>query len=95
VVIDRNRATGGGVTAGMDFALQMAGQWGGEAAGRLIELVVEYAPQPPYGTGRPELADEATLAAARQIMAGEFSEGVVDQAAQRLGKSRRGAAVPA
>jgi len=96
VVIDRNRATGGGVTAGMDFALHMVGKWGGEASGRLIELIVEYAPEPPYGTGRPELADEATLATARGFMAGEFSEAAVDHAAQRLKTSQRGAsAVPA
>ena len=95
VVIDRNRATGGGVTSGMDFALQMAGKWGGEAAGRLIELTIEYAPEPPYGTGRPELADDVTLSTARQFMAAEFSEAVVDRAAQQLKQSRRaGAAVP-
>jgi cyclohexyl-isocyanide hydratase len=88
VVIDRNRATGGGVTAGMDFALHMVGQWGGESAGRLIELMIEYAPEPPYGTGRPELADAATLATARQFMAGEFLESVVDQAGQRLRRPR-------
>lgn len=89
VVIDRNRATGGGATSGMDFALHMIGNWSGEAAGRLIELVIEYAPEPPYRTGRPELADEVTLSTARQMMAGEFSEAVVDQAVQRLHQRRR------
>jgi len=33
-----------------------------------IELIMEYAPQPPYGTGRPDLADAQTLAAARAAM---------------------------
>jgi cyclohexyl-isocyanide hydratase len=33
--------------------------------GRVIELALEYAPQPPYGMGRPDLADPQTLAAAR------------------------------
>jgi hypothetical protein len=33
--------------------------------GRVIELIMEYAPQPPYGTGRPDLADAQILAAAR------------------------------
>jgi cyclohexyl-isocyanide hydratase len=84
VVIDRNRATGGGVTAGMDFALHMVGLWGGEASGRLVELMIEYAPEPPYRTGRPELADAVTLATARQFMASEFSEALVDRAARRL-----------
>lgn len=96
VVFDRNRASGGGVTAGMDFALQLAGKWGGDAAGRLIELMIEYAPEPPYNTGRPELADAETLAAARQFLVTEFDETVVDQAAARLKASSRGkSAVPA
>ncbi|MGQ0622829.1 MAG: DJ-1/PfpI family protein [Panacagrimonas sp.] len=88
VVIDRNRASGGGVTAGMDFALRLAAEWGGEPAGRLIELIVEYAPEPPFGTGRPELADAATLAAARQVIAPLMPEALVDKAARRL-KDRR------
>lgn len=84
VVIDRNRASGGGVTAGIDFGLRMAAEWGGEPAGRLFELVIEYAPEPPFRTGRPELADAATLATARQIVAPLMPEALVDQAAQRL-----------
>lgn len=92
VVIDRNRASGGGVTAGMDFALRLAAEWGGEPAGRLIELIVEYAPEPPFGTGRPELADAATLATARQISSTMMSEAVVDQAAARLNDRRLAAA---
>jgi cyclohexyl-isocyanide hydratase len=65
VCVDRNRLTGGGVTAGVDFGIAVAGLWAGEGRGRVIELIMEYAPQPPYGTGRPELADTETLATAR------------------------------
>jgi len=68
VCIDRNRLTGGGITAGIDFGIAVAGHWAGENTGRLIELVMEYAPQPPYRTGRPDLADAETLAAARAAM---------------------------
>ena len=46
----------------------MAGHWAGESMGRVIELIMEYAPQPPYGTGRPELAEPQTLAAEREAM---------------------------
>lgn len=88
VVIDRNRASGGGVTAGLDFGLRMAAEWGGESAGRLIELVMEYAPEPPFRTGRPELADADTLAAARQIVAPLMPEALVDRAALRLRERR-------
>jgi cyclohexyl-isocyanide hydratase len=68
VCIDRNRLTGGGVTAGIDLGITVAGQWAGESMGRVIELILEYAPQPPYGTGRPELADPQTLATARAAL---------------------------
>ena len=68
VCVDRNRLTGGGITAGVDFGITVAGQWAGESMGRVIELIMEYAPQPPYGTGRPDLADAQTLAAARAAM---------------------------
>lgn len=84
VVIDRNRASGGGVTAGMDFALRMAAEWGGEPAGRLIELMIEYAPEPPFGTGRPELADETTLVTARQVIGPLMPQALLDRAAARL-----------
>ena len=68
VCVDRNRLTGGGITAGVDFGITVAGQWAGDNMGRVIELIMEYAPQPPYGSGRPELADAQTLAAARAAM---------------------------
>lgn len=69
VCIDRNRLTGGGVTAGVDFGITVAGLWAGEATARVIELAMEYAPQPPYGTGRPELADAQTRERAESLLA--------------------------
>jgi cyclohexyl-isocyanide hydratase len=68
VCIDRNRLTGAGITAGVDFGITVAGKWAGENMGRVIELIMEYAPQPPYGTGRPDLADAQTLAAGRAAL---------------------------
>jgi len=65
VVIDRNRCTGGGVTAGVDIGLTLAGLLAGEDMARVIELVLEYNPAPPFGTGHPTLADQATLDMAR------------------------------
>ncbi|WP_337658565.1 DJ-1/PfpI family protein [Sphingorhabdus sp. Alg231-15] len=61
VVIDRNRCTGGGVTAGVDIGLTVAGQLAGDDMGRVIELIIEYNPAPPFGTGHPTLADPKTL----------------------------------
>ena len=39
VCVDRNRITGGGITAGVDFGITVAGQWAGESMGRVIELI--------------------------------------------------------
>jgi cyclohexyl-isocyanide hydratase len=48
VVIDRNRVTGGGVTAGIDFGLALAARVAGEEVARRIALGLEYAPEPPF-----------------------------------------------
>ncbi|KQU86409.1 hypothetical protein ASD00_31470 [Ensifer sp. Root31] len=72
-VIDRNRATGGGMTAGVDFGLAMVSHIVGVEHGRLVELIFEYAPQPPHGTGRPELADSTTLSKALEILPGHMA----------------------
>lgn len=64
VVIDRDRITGGGVTAGIDFGLAVAAELRGAAVAREIQLQMEYAPEPPYG-GSPETADPATVRALR------------------------------
>src|SRR3546814_14483970 len=55
VVTDRNRITGGGVTAGIDFALTIAVVLAGEALARELALQIEYAPAPPFA-GDPETA---------------------------------------
>ena len=65
VVIDRNRCTGGGVTAGVDIGLTLAGELAGEDMAKVIELILEYNPAPPHGTGHPSVADEMTLQMAR------------------------------
>jgi cyclohexyl-isocyanide hydratase len=56
VVQDRNRITSGGITAGIDFGLRVAAHLRGEDNARLLELALEYDPQPPYGSGTPEKA---------------------------------------
>lgn len=56
IVQDGNIITGGGITAGIDFALTLAGELAGEATGQAIQLAIEYAPAPPWQTGRPETA---------------------------------------
>lgn len=56
-VIDRNRVTGGGVTAGIDFALTLIAQVHGEQVAKLLQLAHEYDPEPPFDCGSPERAD--------------------------------------
>ena len=56
VVIDRNRDTGGGVTAGIDFGLRLAAELRGERAAREIQLLLEYDPEPPFRSGSPREA---------------------------------------
>ena len=68
-VIDRNRATGGGVTAGIDFGLALLAAIRGEAHARLVQLSLEYDPQPPFDSGSPDRADAATLARYRALSA--------------------------
>ena len=55
-VIDRNRVTGGGVTAGIDFALTLMAQIAGEAHAKAVQLALEYDPAPPFDTGTPAKA---------------------------------------
>ena len=57
-VIDGSRATGGGVTAGIDFGLALVAEVDGEAVAKTIQLAVEYAPAPPFRSGTPEEAGE-------------------------------------
>lgn len=62
VVRDGNVFTGGGVTAGIDFAFTMMAEIAGEAYAKALTLGLEYAPAPPFSGGRPELAEPDTLA---------------------------------
>jgi cyclohexyl-isocyanide hydratase len=65
VVVDRNRITGGGVTAGIDFALRLAAELAGEQVAKSIQLGLEYDPAPPFASGHPDVADPALVAELR------------------------------
>ena len=68
VVFDRNRVTGGGVTAGIDFAFALMAAIRGEQHARLIQLGLEYDPHPPFDSGSPERAGEEMVALYHQRM---------------------------
>ncbi len=74
VVRDGNLVTGGGVTAGIDFALTLVAELSGQAAAETIQLALEYAPAPPFQSGTPATAPTAILAAARARLASSRAE---------------------
>jgi cyclohexyl-isocyanide hydratase len=63
VCIDRNRITGGGVTAGIDFGLYLTGLLAGDETAEQIQLYLEYAPEPPFDAGSPETASTQVTSA--------------------------------
>ncbi|HPA37390.1 MAG TPA: DJ-1/PfpI family protein [Phenylobacterium sp.] len=68
VARDGNLITGGGVTAGLDFAFTMVAELAGEAYAQSVQLGLEYSPAPPFNAGRPETAPPEILATVRQLM---------------------------
>jgi cyclohexyl-isocyanide hydratase len=61
VVIDGKFISGGGVTAGIDFALKVVEQLQGRTVAETIQLGIEYDPQPPFDAGSPEKAGAAIV----------------------------------
>lgn len=62
VCVDRNRVTGGGVTAGIDFALTLVSILVNRTAAEAIQLGIEYNPAPPFNAGSPDTAPAEVLA---------------------------------
>lgn len=67
VVVDRNRITGGGVTAGIDFGLVLAGMLCGEPTAKMLQLLMEYNPAPPFNAGSPESAGLVVVEQVKQF----------------------------
>ncbi|WP_374546160.1 DJ-1/PfpI family protein [Rhodoblastus sp.] len=85
-VFDGNIITGGGVTAGIDFALAVAAEAFGPDLAKSIQLAIEYDPHPPFDAGSPERAGPELVARARAAAASRQSERLkaVEAAAARL-----------
>jgi cyclohexyl-isocyanide hydratase len=86
VVVDGNVITGGGVTAGIDFALTVAAEAFGEDLAKAIQLGIEYDPHPPFAAGSPEGAGPAIVEKARAVASKRQAERAeaVARAAARL-----------
>ena len=68
VVVDRNRITGGGVTAGLDFGLVLLAKLLGEGIAKMTQLAMEYDPEPPFHAGTPKEAGPEIVAKVRDWM---------------------------
>jgi len=86
VVVDGKVITGGGVTAGIDFALTVAADAFGEDLAKAIQLGIEYDPKPPFAAGSPDGAGPAIVEKARAGAAKRQAERreAVERAAARL-----------
>lgn len=84
VCIDRNRITGGGVTAGIDFALTLVATLVDRATAEMVQLRLEYNPAPPFDAGSPDTAPAEVLAT--------MSERIAPFRARRMDAVRQAAA---
>ena len=86
VCIDRNRVTGGGVTAGIDFALTLVSLLVDRAAAETIQLRLEYNPAPPFNAGSPDTAPVEIVARMKERIAPgqQRRRAAIDRAAARL-----------
>jgi cyclohexyl-isocyanide hydratase len=89
VVRDRNRITGGGVTAGIDFGLALVGQLRDREYAEGVQLLAEYAPEPPYDAGTPQRAP-ANVKAMMEGMFTEFNEKTARIAQEVYARHRSG-----
>jgi len=69
VCVDRNRITGGGVTAGIDFALTLVSILVDRPTAEMIQLRLEYNPAPPFNSGSPDTAPPEILAQMQERIA--------------------------
>ena len=83
IVHDRNRISGGGVTAGIDFALALAAELAGVELAKTLQLAFEYDPSPPFNCGSPEKAGSELVSRLRAMQASriEYAEAQIERAA--------------
>jgi cyclohexyl-isocyanide hydratase len=89
VVVDRNRITGGGVTAGIDFGLTLAARLSNETVAKSIQLGLEYNPAPPFQCGHPDVAEPEIVAAVRARFDAIYRERAA-QVDELAGAARKG-----
>jgi len=85
VVVDGHLVTAAGVTAGLDAALVVAALLRGDAIAQQIQLSIQYAPNPVFHSGTPDIAPAEVLQA--------VNESYSAIAASREAEARRFAAI--
>jgi cyclohexyl-isocyanide hydratase len=90
VVHDGNLVTAGGVTSGIDFALELIAKISGKEAAQTIQLALEYDPAPPFKGGTPDSAAPHILSSLRQRVY-ENAAGQMEAAIQLLPMNRTAA----
>jgi cyclohexyl-isocyanide hydratase len=90
VCIDRNRITGGGVTAGIDFGLLLAEALSDRMTAERIQLYMEYNPQPPFTAGAPDTAPPDVVKEFRS-----YAEGMLQRRGEAVARAAQKLSVPA
>lgn len=88
VVRDRNRISGGGVTAGIDFGLVLLAELLGDDVAKMTQLMLEYDPAPPFDAGTPEKAGPEIMGKMQETLGsmGDVLTPMCEAAAQDMGK---------
>ena len=90
IVRDGNRLSGGGATAGVDFGIALLAELRGEATAKVTQLIMQYAPEPPFPGGSPRLSGPEITKVAADLLAPYVNDGL--RVGQRLGQERKLAA---
>ena len=87
VCVDRNRITGGGVTAGIDFGLSIASLLSDRKTAEKIQLYTEYNPEPPFHAGSPKTAPSEVVSEFKSYVSGMLTQRreAVERSARKLG----------
>ena len=96
VVVDGKLISTAGVTAGIDGALRVAAELRGDEAAQIIQLQMQYAPEPPFNSGSPKTAPPTVLEKARSAVQDITEQRLrtAERTAQRLGVKLRSADMP-
>lgn len=88
-MFDRNHISGGGITAGLDFGMEVIRRIGGDDIAKFSQLAIEYDPHPPFNSGSPQTADPKVVAMVQGFLGSQIAaaDAAATVAQKRLGRS--------